>query len=370
MPSITMKTIYKITGFLTILLLLSCSNSKKKSDIPFWTADTSPEKTGRLITEDLLARPDFMMYLTPNITSIHYAEACAAYGALRLAGVLHDSALLNRIIERYSFAVDSGLISSRGHVDINVYGILPLEIYMQTGNKKFLKEGKYLADKQWENPLPNGMTDQTRYWIDDIYMIASLQIQAFRATGDEIYLDRAALEVDNYLRKLQQANGLFYHGENAPFFWGRGNGWVAAGLAELISELPASHPYYSSILEGYKKMMAALVHFQDEEGMWHQLIDYPDAWKETSCSAMFGYAILQGVKQGILTDEIYTEAYRKSWLALCGYVDESGKLADVCVGTGQSKDENYYLERNRVTGDLHGQAPMLWFAASLLEKEE
>jgi len=90
--------------------------------------------------------------------------------------------------------------------------------------------------------MPNGLSDQTRFWIDDMYMITILQVQAFRATGDRVYLDRAALEMVAYIDKLQQPNGLFFHGVNAPHFWGRGNGWIAAGMPELLSELPADHP--------------------------------------------------------------------------------------------------------------------------------
>jgi unsaturated rhamnogalacturonyl hydrolase len=45
-----------------------------------------------------------------------------------------------------------------------------------------------------------------------------------------------------YLDKLQQTNGLFYHAPDAPFYWSRGNGWVAAGMAELLRSLPENHP--------------------------------------------------------------------------------------------------------------------------------
>ncbi|MEJ2567815.1 MAG: glycoside hydrolase family 88 protein, partial [candidate division WOR-3 bacterium] len=189
-----------------------------------------------------------------------------------------------------------------------------------------------------------------------------------RATGDEIYLERAARVVNSYLEKLQQPNGLFYHGEDAPFFWGRGNGWVAAGLAELLSELPGSNPYYTSILTGYKKMMNALLEYQAEDGMWRQLIDKEEAWKETSSTAMFGYAITVGVKKGLLPEKEFAPAYQKAWLSLVKYINEDGKVTDVCAGTGKSDDIEYYLNRPRNTGDLHGQAPVLWFAYSLLAR--
>ena len=73
-----------------------------------------------------------------------------------------------------------------------------------------------------------------------------------------------------------------------------------------------------------------------------------------------------GVRRGILTDPAYAQAYRKAWTALARYVDARGNLTQVCVGTGQSRDVAYYLARPTVTGDLHGQAALLWFAAELV----
>jgi rhamnogalacturonyl hydrolase YesR len=237
---------------------------------------------------------------------------------------------------------------------------------MQKKDERFFNQGIELADGQWESPLPNGLTVQTRYWIDDIWMIGSLQVQAYRATGKLVYLERAALEINSYIQKLQQSNGLFFHGTNAHFFWGRGNGWVAAGLAELLTELPESNPHYTSILEGYRKMMNTLIRFQAEDGMWRQLIDNADSFKETSSTAMFGYAMIVGVKKGLLPEVPFMQAGKNAWNALTGYISADGKLREVCVGTGQSTDENFYLTRPRSTGDLHGQAPVLWFAYSLL----
>ena len=157
-------------------------------------------------------------------------------------------------------------------MDANVCGILPLELYLQTSDSMFLERGLVLADGQWESPLENGMTRQTRYWIDDVYMVASLQVQAFRATGNRTYLDRAALQTEAYLKRLQTANGLFYHGENARFYWGRGNGWVAAGLALLLSALDPGHGRYAAVRDGYLRMAGALARYQCDDGMWRQLV--------------------------------------------------------------------------------------------------
>ncbi len=359
-----MYQIFPVTIISCLLLLGSGIKSGKSQDLK-----KNPEEVAKLIIADLLSRPDFMMYQTPGVTAVHYAEVCTGYGAIKLAGLIRDNKIMADLINRYERVIDENIPNTANHVDVNVYGVLPLEIFLQTKDKKYLTQGLAFADGQWENPLPDGLTSQTRYWIDDIYMIGCLQVQAFRATGNMIYLERAASEIDSYIQKLQQPNGLFFHGSNAPFFWGRGNGWVAAGFAELLSVLPEKNPHYSSILNAYKKMMKTLMDNQSEDGMWRQLIDKPEAFKETSSTAMFGFAMSLGVKKGILPKEPYTASYIKAWNALTEYQNEDGKIREVCVGTGQSKDINYYLNRPRTTGDLHGQAPILWFACSLISKK-
>jgi len=81
---------------------------------------------------------------------------------------------------------------------------------------------------------------------------------------------------------------------------------------------------------------------------------------------MFGYAMMVGVNKKILPSKKFKPAAEKAWLAFSGYVYAQGELTEVCEGTGQSQDAQYYLDRGRNKGDFHGQAPMLWFAYSLL----
>jgi unsaturated rhamnogalacturonyl hydrolase len=113
-------------------------------------------------------------------------------------------------------------------------------------------------------------------------------------------------------------------------------------------------------------MMAALLATQDQDGLWHQLIDHPDSWAETSGSAMFTFAFVTGVKHGWLEESTYGPAARKAWFALVRNLDRDGNLREVCVGTDKGDSVQYYDERPRAVGDLHGQAPMLWTASALL----
>ena len=151
-----------------------------------------------------------------------------------------------------------------------------------------------------------------------MFMITAVQVQAYRATGERKYIDRAANEMAAYLEKLQQPNGLFYHAPDVPFYWGRGNGWAAVGMAEILRSLPKDHPRRAQILVSYLKLMDTLLKYQGADGMWKELIDHPEAWPETSSTGMFTFAMITGVKNGWLDEKTYGPAARKAWLALTG----------------------------------------------------
>jgi rhamnogalacturonyl hydrolase YesR len=281
-----------------------------------------------------------------------------------------DKSLTRQLVERFDTLVkdESNMIPRPNHVDNTVFAAVPLEAYIETKQPSYLQLGQSLVEEQWKDPTTDGLTRQTRFWIDDMYMITMAQVQAYRATGDPKYIDRAALEMAAYLDKLQQPNGLFYHAPDVPFFWSRGNGWVAAGMAELLSSLPADHPKRARIMAGYQTMMKSLLRYQGNDGMWRQLIDRPDFWPETSGSAMFTFAMVTGVNNGWLRDKAYSKAARKGWLGLVTYLNANNDLRNVCEGTNKKNDLEYYRARRRNTGDLHGQGPLLWTASAFLRK--
>ncbi len=100
--------------------------------------------------------------------------------------------------------------------------------------------------------------------------------------------------------------------------------------------------------------------------MWHQLINKPQAWPETSCTGMFTFAMITGVKHGWLKKNKFGPAARKGWLGLLNYLNPDGDIRNVCEGTNKSDSRQYYLDRKRNVGDMHGQAPVLWCADALL----
>jgi rhamnogalacturonyl hydrolase YesR len=361
-----MKLFFKIAALGLLLPVGAATLSAQQNYFNNWPAGRSPQEVGKRLADHFITTP----HQENSLHTVGYADICTWYGALTFAQLTHDDALRTALIKKFEPLMPGGSepqwVPVRRHVDDSIFGVVPLEIGLQTKDPRFLAYGKSWADRQWENPQPDGLSGETRYWIDDMYMLTILQLEAYRATGDKKYLDRDALEMASYLDKLQQPNGLFYHAPDVPFFWGRGDGWVAVGMAEVLRELPANHPQRARIMKGYKTMMAALLKYQGKDGMWRQLIDHDEAWPESSSSAMFTFAMITGVKNGWLDADTYGPAARKGWIAVTGYIDQNNNVTSVCEGTGKFNSLDYYLERRRNTGDFHGQAPILWAVSALL----
>ena len=365
------KKIIFLLCFLPFYLLSAQTNELKK-----FPKGCSPKQVGnRLAYNFVNARHD--LYAGRYI---HYAEVCTWNGALDYALKTNDRELIKQLQNRFEpfFTREKVLLPPMNHVDYNMFGSLALKLYQITNDKRYLEIGLAYADSQWEVPVnakteekewaEKGYSWQTRMWIDDMYMITVIQNEAYKVTGDPKYIDRAAKEMVLYLDELQRPSGLFYHAPDVPYYWARGDGWMAVGMADLLRELPKNHKNYVRIMEGYQLMMKSLKNHQRPDGMWNQLIDEPDFWPETSGTAMFTYAFIIGVQQGWLNASEYGSAARKAWLAMVSFIDERNNVTEVCVGTGKKNDKQYYYDRPRLAGDFHGQAPYLWCAAALLRK--
>lgn len=221
---------------------------------------------------------------------------------------------------------------------------------------------------KWEDPDPmTGILKSARFWSDDMFFTPTIESRIFNLDGDPGTIERVTKWLSNYVDTLLMENGLIKHTINVPFVWGRGMGWATCGLTNALQTIPESHPKRQHLMDSYLGMMAALIPYQSSNGLWRQLVDYQDAWEETSGSAMFAYSMLKGIKFGWLDQETFGPVVERAWLSLAEKVNSSGELSDVCVGTNEKYTAQEYLDRPRETGDYHGQAPLLWFAEALLD---
>lgn len=304
-----------------------------------------------------------------GLMDVRYEMSCSRYGILIFAKAADQPQLLERMEKIYRPFRQGWARPMKGHVDFNVFGIVGFELYIQTQDPAYLPLAKKLADNEYKGNREDGLCDYTRFWVDDMWMVGALQTQAYRATHDPVYADRAINQLLAYCDALQQEDGLFYHSQDSPHYWGRGNGWAAAAMAAALLDLPWDHARYEELLSAYQKQMAALIKVQHGSGMWNQLLDEPESYLESSCSGMFLFALATGIGNGWLPYDEYKPAVERGWEALKGYVDGNGDIRSVCVGTGRLDSTQYYLDRPARTGDLHGMAAFLWAATAMYRLE-
>lgn len=203
-------------------------------------------------------------------------------------------------------------------------------------------------------------------WADDLFMSVPYLLRMGQLTGDPSYYDDAARQVVNFADLLfVEETGLYKHGwfeptgERSIAFWGRANGWVSWATAETLKHLPEDHPKYALILELFRKHMAGLTRYQDQEsGMWHQILDHPQSYEETSCTSMFVLAMARGVQLGWL-DNAYRSIALKGWEALSGKVEADGTVHGICRGTGIGEDFQFYYDRPTFDHDPRGLGSMI-----------
>ncbi len=378
-----MNNVRSVASLILAGFLISISCVANNDIFDKFPEGKSPLEVGTKIANRYLSFPfrNFGGIEETKTGEVTYPEVCTWLGALRFSKTVKDKGLSDKLEQRYYSLLGKNkrLVPQPDHVDHTVFGSIPLELYLQTNNKCFYHIGIDYADKQWEMPentknaekykklLDSGLSWQTRFWIDDMYMITTIQSQAFLVTNDKKYIERAAFEMVTYLDSIQRPNGLFYHAGDVPFFWARGNGWMAAGMTELLKTLPQDNPYRKRILSQYKKMMNTLKDNQRSDGMWGQLVDDPQSWAETSGTGMFAYAMITGVKRGWLDSKTFAPVAEKAWIALTSHINENGDIQNVCQGTNKENSRQYYLDRKKITGDMHGQAPVIWCATAFLE---
>lgn len=194
---------------------------------------------------------------------------------------------------------------------------------------------------------------QDTMWCDDLYMSTPFLTRYYELTGDRSYLDDAAKQFLLYKKYMYMPEQKimshvydfkFDKPTNIP--WGRGNGWVIFSLTELLRVLPEDHPDREELLTFFRELAEGYLALQGENGLWHQVLDMPDSYEESSCTSMFMYAFARGVRYGWLENpEPYVASVEKGWQGLARYaIDRSGNVYGVCRGSGYAFSRLYYKD--------------------------
>jgi len=216
-------------------------------------------------------------------------------------------------------------------------------------------------------PMPNSV------WADDLYMGVPCFAQMALLTGDGRYFDDAAKQVIQYYSRMFVAEkGLYMHGwiqEMSPhpaFHWGRANGWAFMATAELLSVLPRDHPQRTQLLNIFRAHAAGLRRVQAPSGLWHQLLDRPDSYEETSSSAMFVFALTRAINRGWMSRNTWAPIVLRGWNGLTTKVNSIGQVEGTCISTGLGWDDTFYLNRPTDVNAAHGYGPIFLAGSEII----
>ena len=114
-------------------------------------------------------------------------------------------------------------------------------------------------------------------------------------------------------------------------FWGRGNAWVIAGLAEILKAFSPNETSRKFYEELFVELAERLAELQSPDGYWHASLLDPKSYPspETSATGFIVYALAYGINAGLLERDTYLPAVEKGWKALVGAVESDGKLGYV-----------------------------------------
>jgi rhamnogalacturonyl hydrolase YesR len=198
---------------------------------------------------------------------------------------------------------------------------------------------------------------------EDMFMSGAILGRAFKLTGNTKYTDMLA----NFLvdGKIQQNHGLFWHCRSAAYYWGRGNGFAAMGLAESLTYLPEDHAKRHAIVAMFGRLMESLRRLQHPSGQLNQVLDIPGSYLEFTATCMMGYSMARGIRMGFLSDD-FRESLDLAWQAVSERVDDVGNVVDGCASTGVQNNVREYLDRPAIFGyDDRSGGMALWFAVEM-----
>jgi rhamnogalacturonyl hydrolase YesR len=264
--------------------------------------------------------------------------------------------------------------------DCGSIGAAMIKTYLKDKNDDYLEIINLIADyiSNGQFLLEDGTLARQRpqnesVWADDMYMSVPFLANMGVLSGDTKYFDDAVKQVLQMAKRLYiPEKELFDHGWSVTsgdydprFYWGRANGWVLMAIAELLEVLPENYTGREEILHLYRSMIRSLAGLQDGTGFWHNMLDKTNTYLETSCTAMFTYAIAKGINKGWI-NHVYGPVALTGWNAIKTRVLENGAVDGTCEGTTFAHDNTYYYNRGKSIYATHGYGPVLYAGAEMI----
>jgi unsaturated rhamnogalacturonyl hydrolase len=259
-------------------------------------------------------------------------------GMLAASRTLHDTRYSD-FVRREDEHYDWTLGPRKMHADDQAIGQSFLRFYARDQDPKQIAQMRAQFDEV--SKLPDNPAKPVWWWCDALFMAPPAWTQLGAETHDGAYInymDREWHITSNLLWDPQEH--LFFRDatyfdkrekNGQKIFWSRGNGWVIAGLARVLTFLPAEDPRRPFYVEKFRQMAQKLRTLQGKDGLWRpgllDAADYP--YPENSGSAFFVYAMAWGVRNGILSPREFRPIVARGWSGLVAHIYRDGRLGSV-----------------------------------------
>ena len=356
-------------------------------EFPFDTASDMLHIVGEPATYWRLDAPDTFVRPYNENTLFgrwNYPLGVTMYGLLHTAIAIGSEDIKNYIKDHVQLCIDTleyalwdkeqyggatsihNLLTSIDSLDdCGSFASMMLEVNKYLGLRDVKKVADYVGDYGtfFRKEMMHHFHNMTM-WADDLYMSVPFLVRYSQFTGDQKYLDDAANQFFGFKKRLFMPEEKimshvydFKYDSKTNVPWGRGNGWVVFSMTELLEVLPEDHPKRNDLIEFLNTLCEGYLALQDDEGMWHQVLNDHESYPETSCTSMFIYAFSRGIRFGWLKNpEKYVKAIYKAWKGISKTsVDSNGNVYGVCRGSEFSFIADYYkYELGWNLNDTHG----------------
>lgn len=276
---------------------------------------------------------------------LNWTNGALYVGMIKLAAISNTDTYYNwlkKIGEEHKWQLNDRIYYADDHTVSQMY----IDLYRKYKDEAMIGPTKKQFDYILFHPAKTSLEWKSPYaqdrwnWCDALFMAPPVWAKLYNITGEKKYLDFLMSEYKATTDFLfDEEENLYYRDEsymgkldnNTKIFWSRGNGWVFAGLVNVMNELDPKSKEYNYFLDIYLKMAKKLVEIQTPEGYWSMSLlgqtFYPTP--ETSGSSFYVYGLAWGINKGILNKSIYASAVKKGWNAVVKCVTDEGMLGYV-----------------------------------------
>jgi unsaturated rhamnogalacturonyl hydrolase len=266
-------------------------------------------------------------------------------GLMAHYAVQPDTALYNYAVRWgtfHSWNLRSG--DTTTNADNQCCGQTYIDLYGYDSRVERITPIKTCADR-----MVNGAAVNNWWWIDAIQMAMPVFTKLGVVYNDSRYFTKM-YNLYDFTKTTQRLYNISDHlwwrdstfkppyttpnGKNC--YWSRGNGWVFAALARVLSSLPAIDPHRAEYVQVFTDMAVAIKAVQRTDGFWNESLADPNHYggKEVTGTALFAYGMAWGVNYGLLELSAYLPAVAKAWNGIADSAIHTDGFLGYVQGTG------------------------------------